>query len=183
MLRGPQSTLYGSDAIGGVVDILTRRGGTTPFAATASAEGGSFDTWHVNAAANGSVSSVEYGAALNYLDTGGISAADSRDGNPEADGYRNFGATANTRFHVEDNLSVDLRGYYTSGRDEFDDNFAFTPPYLVADSHAYNTNELRAGYAGRQSRPVRRHAAQQARAPSRPPACAISSTRPPTPCI
>jgi vitamin B12 transporter len=113
VLRGPQSTLYGSDAIGGVVNVLTKRGGDAPFAVNASAEGGSFDTWHVNAAANGTASDVEYGGAVNYFDTGGISAADKKNGNAEADGYRNFGATANTRMHLADNLSVDLRGYYT----------------------------------------------------------------------
>ena len=97
ILRGPQSTLYGSDAIGGVVDILTRRGGDTPFSFRANAEGGSFDTYHVNAAADGTVSDVEYGAAANFLHSNGVSAADSRNGNPETDGYTNLGATENVR--------------------------------------------------------------------------------------
>ena len=68
-------------------------------AAPRCAEGGSFDTWHLNAATNGTADNVEYGAALNWFDTGGISAADSRNGNPETDGYSNFGATFNTRTH------------------------------------------------------------------------------------
>ncbi|MGN6516257.1 MAG: TonB-dependent receptor plug domain-containing protein, partial [Rhizomicrobium sp.] len=148
VLRGPQSTLYGSNAIGGVIDILTRRGGDTPFALTASAEGGSYDTYHLNAAASGTAGDIDYGAAANFLHTNGISAADKRNGNPETDGYGNFGATANTRIHLDDNVSIDLRGYYTNARVDFDDNSGFTPPFLVSDSSAYNTNRLLTGYAG-----------------------------------
>ena len=147
ILRGPQSTLYGSDAIGGVVNILSKRGGDAPFGGTASAEGGSFDTFHLNAAANGTTDNVEYGAALNWFDTGGISAADSRNGNTEADGYENFGATFNTRAHFGQDWSLDLRGYYTHGHDDFDDNYP-PPNYQISDSAANNTNELFAGYAG-----------------------------------
>lgn len=148
ILRGPQSTLYGSDAIGGVVDIITKRGGDVPFALNASAEGGSFDTYHMNAAANGSKDMIDYGAALNFYHTNGISVADSRNGNPETDGYTNFGATENARVHLNTNLSVDLRAYYTNARDDFDDNSGFVPPYLVSDSGAYGSNRLFAGYAG-----------------------------------
>ncbi|HSM95225.1 MAG TPA: TonB-dependent receptor [Rhizomicrobium sp.] len=148
ILRGPQSALYGSDAIGGVIDILSMRGGETPFALTASAEGGSLDTYHLNAAANGTAGAVEYGAAANFLHTNGISAADRRNGNRETDGYGNFGATANTRIHVSDAMSMDLRGYYTNARDDFDDNSGFSPPFPPADSFAYNRNRLLAGYAG-----------------------------------
>ncbi|HWA88692.1 MAG TPA: TonB-dependent receptor [Rhizomicrobium sp.] len=146
VLRGPQSTLYGSDAIGGVVDVITKRGGDAPFAAVASAEGGSFDTWYVNAGANGTVSTLEYGLGLNYFDTGGISAADAKNGNPEADGYRNFGATLNTRYKFSEDFSLDLRGYYTQSHTEFD---GFPPPFFsFQDDPEFGTASLVAGYAG-----------------------------------
>lgn len=150
ILRGPQSTLYGSDAIGGVIGIFTRRGGDAPFALRASAEGGSFDTYRLNAAANGSVDDLEYGAAANFLHSNGISAADSRNGNTETDGYTNVGLTENVRWHLSDQVSVDVRSYYTNARVDFDDNFAFVPPatFRVADSDAYGRNTLAVGYAG-----------------------------------
>ncbi|MFL5238488.1 MAG: TonB-dependent receptor plug domain-containing protein [Rhizomicrobium sp.] len=150
ILRGPQSTLYGSDAIGGVVDVITRRGGEAPFALQANAEGGSFGTYHFNLAANGSSGDVEYGAAATFLHTNGLSAADTRNGNPETDGYTNAGATENLRVPLTDTISVDLRSYYTNAQDHFDDNFVFVPPatFRVADSPAYGRNALLAGYAG-----------------------------------
>ncbi|HEY1632967.1 MAG TPA: TonB-dependent receptor [Rhizomicrobium sp.] len=148
ILRGPQSTLWGSDAIGGVVNIITKRGGDTPFALDASAEGGSYDTYHLNAGANGTAGAVEYGVGANFLHSNGISAADKRNGNPETDGYTNLGLTANTRIHFGSDVSLDLRGYYTNARADFDDNSGFVPPFLVSDSFAYNTNRLAAGYAG-----------------------------------
>ncbi len=148
VLRGPQSTLYGSDAIGGVVDILSKRGGDSPFALNASAEAGSLDTYHLNAAANGSTGVVDYGVAANFLHSNGISAADKRNGNPETDGYGNLGLTENVRVHLGDAVSLDLRSYYTSARADFDDNSLFFPPFLTLDSAAYNTNRFLADYAG-----------------------------------
>ena len=145
VLRGPQSTLYGSDAIGGVVNIITKRGGDG-FNAAGSAEGGSFDTYRLNAGINGTEDIVEYGAAANFYHTNGISAADSRNGNHEADGYTNFGGTVNTRTHVNNWLSFDLRGYLTDARDEFD---GFPPPsFTFRDDLEYARNKFYAGYAG-----------------------------------
>jgi vitamin B12 transporter len=146
VLRGPQSTLYGSDAIGGIVNVITRRGGSAPLALNASAEGGSFGTFHANAAANGTVDSLDYGAGVNFLTTTGTSTADSRFGNHENDGYTNFGATVNLREHLSDDVSVDLRAYYTHGHDDFDDGFGGPPLFAVADSAANNTNEIKTGY-------------------------------------
>ena len=148
VLRGPQSTLYGSDAVGGVVNILSKRGGDTPFALGASAEGGSFGTFHASVAANGTTDSVEYGAGLSFLTTAGSSTADSRFGNTENDGYTNFGGTLNLRVQLSNDITADLRGYYTRGHDDFDDGFGGPPLFAVADSAANNTNELKVGYAG-----------------------------------
>jgi len=146
VLRGPQSTLYGSDAIGGVVDIITERGGANAFTPSAEAEGGSFDTYHLNLAARGTVDRVDYGAAMNLFHTNGISAADARDGNPETDGYGNFGAAGNVRWHVSDSVSLDLRSYYTDARVDFD---GYPPPnYTFQDTAQYGRNALLASYAG-----------------------------------
>jgi vitamin B12 transporter len=145
ILRGPQSTLYGSDAIGGVVNILTQRGGTGPLSVRAEAQGGSFDTQRYNAAANGTDGALEYGAAADYYDTRGVSAADARNGNSEPDGYVNFGATANVRLHATEALSLDLRGFYLRSHTEID---GYPPPnYSLQDDAEFGDNYLRAGYA------------------------------------
>jgi vitamin B12 transporter len=59
ILRGPQSGLYGSDAIGGVINIITKTGSGPP-KVRASIEGGSFGTFNQTAGASGSVSRFSY---------------------------------------------------------------------------------------------------------------------------
>jgi vitamin B12 transporter len=145
VLRGPQSTLYGSDAIGGVVNVLTQRGGTQPFQGTLEGEGGTYGSYRLNGAAHGTVGALDYGGAVNYYDTRGISAACACDGNTEPDGYRNFGATANLRFHASDTLSIDLRGFYTKSHTDID---GFPPPnFTFMDDPEFGRNQLLAGYA------------------------------------
>lgn len=145
ILRGPQSTLYGSDAIGGVVNVITQRGGTQPLQGTLEGDGGTYGTYRLNGAAHGTVGALEYGAALNYYDTSGISAACACDGNTEPDGYRNFGVTANLRYHASDSLSIDVRGFYTKSHTDFD---GFPPPdFSFMDDPEFGRNQLLAGYA------------------------------------
>ena len=59
MLRGPQSGLYGSDAIGGVISITTKKGEGPP-KATATLEGGSFGTFNQTVALSGSQANFNY---------------------------------------------------------------------------------------------------------------------------
>lgn len=89
VLRGPQSPLYGSDALGGVINILTRKGeGPARFSVTAQA--GSERTAAAGIEAGGSTGGLDYSFGLSRYSTGGVSAASTvYAGNSERDGYRN----------------------------------------------------------------------------------------------
>jgi vitamin B12 transporter len=89
VLRGPQSPLYGSDALGGVINILTRKG-EGPARFSISAQAGSERTAAAGVEAGGSSGALDYSFGLSRYSTGGVSAASSAyTGNSERDGYRN----------------------------------------------------------------------------------------------
>ena len=85
VLKGSQSTLWGSDAIGGVVNIYTKESGSTSFGA--SAEIGSFGLKRGSTDINfaGSNSRLRISTSKTSID--GISKADEKDGNLEDDGF------------------------------------------------------------------------------------------------
>ena len=70
IVRGPQSALFGSNAIGGVVRIVTRRGG--PPSAQVSLEGGHFDTTRMSASTAGERGGFEWGASFDRLRSDGM---------------------------------------------------------------------------------------------------------------
>ena len=107
ILRGPQSTLYGSDAMGGVIHIITRQGGGEP-AGYLSAEGGSFSTTRETAGVHGGGDRTWYSVAIAQLDTNGISAAAETAGNAEADNYTNRSLSARFGHQATDHLALGL---------------------------------------------------------------------------
>jgi vitamin B12 transporter len=88
VLRGPQSVLYGSDAMGGVINVITRRGEGDPHALF-TLEGGSFATYRGSVGVTGGTSLVNYSLGASRSQTAGISSAASDLRNHERDGYRN----------------------------------------------------------------------------------------------
>ncbi len=69
VLRGPQSSLYGSDALGGVIDIVTREG-RGPIRLDATVEGGSFDTFNQSALVSGSDRRLSYAFGVDHVHVG-----------------------------------------------------------------------------------------------------------------
>lgn len=112
VLRGPQSPLYGSDAIGGVINIITRRGsGENKIGLLG--EGGSFSTVRLSGSLSGGYDTFDYFAGVLWSDSSGISAAEKEDGNSEKDGYSNRTASARVGFYPADLLSFDFVLRYT----------------------------------------------------------------------
>jgi vitamin B12 transporter len=70
VIRGPQSTIYGADAIGGVVHIITKRG-SGPISATVSQEVGNYDTLRTRASVSGSTGPFDYALGFYHLESNG----------------------------------------------------------------------------------------------------------------
>ncbi len=108
ILRGPQSTLYGSDALGGVVNIITRTGQGSP-RVSLTGSGGFLKTGEGRLDLSGSSRSLSYSLGASYLQTGGISAADSGlAGNTEKDGYRNLSLSGRAGLKLAPGLDLDV---------------------------------------------------------------------------
>lgn len=71
VVRGPQSTLYGADAIGGVVNIITKKGRGTPFSATLEEQVGNYGTWINRGSASGQWKILDYSIAGSYAESDG----------------------------------------------------------------------------------------------------------------
>jgi len=108
IIRGPQSTLYGSDAMGGVINIITRqRQGKSRF--NLSTQGGSFNTLTENAGISGSIESFSYSMGISHYRTDGFSAAsDQYEGNHEKDGYKNLSIFGKAGLSLRKNISLDF---------------------------------------------------------------------------
>lgn len=124
VVRGPQSTLYGSDAIGGVINIITRKGNTAggPMSGSIELAGGSHNTFKEAATLYGGNRVATYMLSLANIDTHGetVSAPDYQISAVDDDGYRNTTLTASTDFHPVENLKFELSGQFIDSNTEFD---------------------------------------------------------------
>ena len=151
ILRGAQSTLYGSQAIGGVIDIVTAEP-TTPLGAGFTAEGGSNDTGTVTGHVGGRTDALQWRLAANWLGTGGISAFDERLGGVERDASQLGGGSGSLRYDMTSDLALDLRGYFVQGRTDFDGYDTPANRFGMAghfgDDNEYGKINQVLGYAG-----------------------------------
>lgn len=136
ILRGPQSILWGSDAIGGVVNVLTRRA-EQPLEGSMAVEAGTHSTVNAQAGIGGTGPLLDWRVSGSTFATDGISA---RSNGTEADGYRRKSASGTATLKLAPNLSMDLRGYWADARNEFDGT--------SVDSRAYGLTTEWTGYAG-----------------------------------
>ncbi len=138
VLRGPQSTLWGSDAIGGVISIVT----STPEQGLewgGFAEAGSFNTWRTGARLAGGGDKLDGALSIGFRASDGISKADEADGNTEDDGFASLNVSGRAGMDLSGAVRVEVLGRLTQSEFDFD---GFPPPnFVLADSNERSENE------------------------------------------
>lgn len=112
VVRGNASSLYGSEAIGGVIQIFTRRGKGAP-AFNASAGAGTHNTQRAAAGFDGEVMDTSFNVQISKFRMGGVSAVKTSlvpTVNPDKDGYDNISLSASVRqrFDTDHDLTFSL---------------------------------------------------------------------------
>lgn len=119
VLSGPQSSLWGSDAIGGVIAFTTRE----IDGLRAEAEAGSFDTVRGRIAVGTANETWALGGYVSRFTTDGISVADEANGNPEADGFDNTTVGVRGRYAVSPGVKLDGSARWSRSEADLDNGF------------------------------------------------------------
>jgi vitamin B12 transporter len=134
IVRGPRSSLYGSEAVGGVIQIFTRKGGggLRPYF---SAGGGSHATYKLSGGVSGGGEHGSFNMSGSRIDTRGFNACSSTAAQPggcftfepDDDGYTNNAGSARFGYRFENGLELDAHLLHAEGENEFDETDDFDP--------------------------------------------------------
>ncbi len=145
VLRGPSSVLWGSQAIGGVVNMITRQP-TDQLAINLSGEYGYRNTGQLVGNVSGKAGPLSASAGAGWFRTDGISSFNEARGGTEKDGYENFGANATINLALSDEISLDARGWFSNGRVN---NDGFAPPaFAFGDTNEEQRTREIVAYTG-----------------------------------
>jgi vitamin B12 transporter len=131
IVRGPRSSLYGSEAIGGVLQIFTRKGGG-PLTPYFSLGGGSYRTYNASVGLSGGGGRGWFNVNATGIDTEGFNACNGKpspDGagcftiEPDKDGYRNLSGSLRAGYRFDNGVEMDLHALRAKGKNDFDGNF------------------------------------------------------------
>jgi vitamin B12 transporter len=153
VVRGPRSALYGSDAIGGVIQIFTRQGdgqGLKPYARLAA---GSDSTYQRSLGLSGGDGRTRFhlGAALD--ETAGIDATrDNFGANGDDDAYRNRSLNLSLSHRFSDDLQAGFSVLDQRGQAEYDDTFTGSLPttdFLLSSVSAFLDGRINGFWSSR----------------------------------
>ena len=130
LIRGASSALYGSEALGGVIQLVSRLP-DEPRALDLRAEGGSFGTLRTEGFAGFREGASAGALTAAFYRTAGVSASPT---GPERDGYRNVTLHGRLEVRPGDDLAVGLVGRLVDARSEFDDQDFLTGAVVDANN-------------------------------------------------
>ncbi len=146
VLKGPASALYGSEAVGGVVQVFMRKGvkGFSPYASLSL---GTNSFAQVSAGVNGSDGALSYTIGVQKTQDKGFSATNSKAAfgnyNADRDGFKQDAVNASVAYQINPNWKIDAGLLYADGMSQYDDG-------PTGDTRtAVRTQTLRAGIEGK----------------------------------
>lgn len=144
IMRGPGSSLYGADAIGGVVNIVTRRGDGAPYL-RGNIAGGNHASGEGYAALSGSNAGFDYALSVSGETTKGVSAVRPGDlwgiYNPDDDGFSRYGLSLAGGYSWQQGQRIGLSYSGSRLRSQFD-SAEFLPPNFLPDASPDFRNRL-----------------------------------------
>ncbi len=133
IVRGPRSSLYGSEAIGGVIHIFTRKGdGKAGFRPHFSFGGGSYGTLNGSAGFSASYGKGWLNLTASGKGTNGFNACRGKPSpggagcftnEPDRDGYRNVSGSVRAGYRFDNGLDISANFMQSEGRTQFDGSF------------------------------------------------------------
>ncbi|KAF0151860.1 MAG: TonB-dependent receptor [Ignavibacteria bacterium] len=142
VVRGPQSTLYGSDAIAGLINIITKKGDGKP-SFSFEGEGGTNKYYRGSVSANGAIEKLHYSIVASQSATDGISAANSIYGNTERDGNTNTSFSSRLDYDFNSKLKAGLIYKFLKAKTDLDhgEKFGDDPNYTYKqEEHIVKAN-------------------------------------------
>jgi vitamin B12 transporter len=145
ILRGAQSTLYGSQAIGGVINVETTQP-TAGLGGSLQGEKGSLDSGLAQAAIGGKFDQLSFRLAGTYYATDSVSTFDRQYGGLGDDPYHNAVLSGRATYDFTPDLQLDVRGYYTNSSVDYD---GYPPPdFVFGNQLNYQTTRQYFAYTG-----------------------------------
>jgi len=138
IVRGPLSHLYGADAVGGVIQIFTRKG-QQETQVNAEIGYGSHDTSSGSLGISGSHKDTSYNLQVSQLKSDGFSTL--KNNNSDKDGYRNQSFAAQLEHQFSNNLKLGINILHADGDTEYDSNWV--------PASDYNTDFLQQSVSGK----------------------------------
>ncbi len=123
ILRGPASSLYGADAIGGVIQVFTRKAGSGAWAVNGNAGYGTYETRSANGGIRGSMGPLAFSAQIGGTRSDGFNAIVNPDNfsyNGDRDGYSTQNASASATMTWAKDQEVALQYFYNRLNNQYD---------------------------------------------------------------
>lgn len=139
IVRGPASSLYGQDAIGGVIQIFTKKGvdGFKPYVGIGY---GSYNTSNFQSGIRGGNNQTTYAINFSAMNTDGFSAfipnpnntsgAVTNAANLDKDGYKNYSLSSSLNHKINQDYEIDFQYFLSKGKNKFDQRFADFSPFV-----------------------------------------------------